>query len=55
MSAAEEKDFEQLPVEQYKDYVLEIIRKNQIVVCIGETGIRWQTYSEHQLKKYLDC
>ena len=33
-----ENDFEQLPVEQYKEEILDACRKHQIVICIGETG-----------------
>lgn len=33
-----EQDFETLPVVAFKDEILAAVQKNQIVICIGETG-----------------
>ena len=34
----EEREFDSLPVEDFKDEIIEAVRKNQIIICIGETG-----------------
>ena len=34
----EDKDFDVLPVEAYKDVLLDAIRSNDMIICVGETG-----------------
>jgi HrpA-like RNA helicase len=34
----DEEDFKELPVIGYRSEIMESIRKNQIVICISETG-----------------
>jgi len=36
--SSEEKDFDVLPVLEHKELILDSIAKNQIIICIGETG-----------------
>ena len=35
---AVESDFEQLPVVQHQEEILDACRSHQVVICIGETG-----------------
>jgi HrpA-like RNA helicase len=34
----DEEDFKELPVIGYRSEIMECIRKNQIIICISETG-----------------
>jgi HrpA-like RNA helicase len=40
-----------LPISEYKDHILSVLEKNQVVVCIGETGSGKTT----QIPQFLDA
>lgn len=38
MDESDERDFDILPVQEYKSEILSTVLKNEAVICIGETG-----------------